>query len=195
MPRQLQNLTFISLAFISLITILIQNACKKDEVSLSPVEIEFISKVQGDWTVAEFNHALFYLFWGGQDTVCALTYTDQDAIYEYYSIDDSIVCTLPYIENIQTWTITEKNNNLLLETQDLCGNFNNYNIYFNNIRYHEESYLWIFHIYAGYTAEMKLVNQDTVITTSISTNDTITQMEFWKQDGDEANFFILSHSP
>jgi len=176
-----------------------QSACKKEEASISPEEKEFISKLKGEWTVQQFSRTNITNF-----TTITLTllqdtlYFDiyPDTISEFYSIYDLVICTLPCIENIQNWTITENNDSLILKTQDFCDDSDYFNIYYNDLKYKDESEVSGVIIPANYSAYMQLVNQDTVIASGgFLMLYTGTQIEFVVLAGDYSNSFSLLRHP
>jgi hypothetical protein len=167
MPPQTQNSTLTLLVCISLLTFIIQSACESDKVTISNDNKVFISKVIGDWTVQEYATMIndtSIILSRSQDSLFISRYDPQQTYsLSGYSIDDSVICTLPYIENIENWTIIQNNDNLFLETRDFCGNSNNFNIYFNNIYYYEAYEMWGRTYPPHYTADLTLTNQSAVI--------------------------------
>ena len=183
---------------IAAIIVALVSSCKKDkdEPNIPP---EFISKLTGKWKVQEFstsrNDTTYYVILLGDSVVFQNTLIPLEL---HFSKVDPAICSLPFIENIQNWTITKDNENLFLETQDLCGVSNNFNISFGKIQYYElvESDYWGRTVPEHYFAEMRLQNQDTTITTdhfffwpsSGYWGETM-RMEFYFKNG----FFILVH--
>lgn len=169
MHCQARNLTLKLLVFISLLTLIVQSACELNSTTISNENKEFISKVLGHWTVQEYkttNNDTSIILSRVQDSLYINRYFPD---YTYntrfsYSIDDPVICTLPYIENIQNWKIIHNNDNLFLEIQDFCGASNNFNIYFDNIKYHEEYEFWGRTYPPHYSADLKLTNQYSEIT-------------------------------
>jgi len=165
MKRQSPNIALRILVFSPLVTILLLNSCsKKEEKIISPEEKAFISLVQGNWTVCQFdkfydntNHYVFYRL----DSVYFNTTNSLgETQSESYSKDDPVICTLPYIEVIQEWIINKSTDSLFLETQDLCGGSNYYNIYFENIFYQKEAEFFGGTLPSYYNANMVLLNQN-----------------------------------
>jgi len=159
MHRQIKNFVLISIAFALLVTVLMQSACR-DYLSRE----EFIYKMTGEWQVITLNHAVT-----PNNPVWVEIQVYEDGIYyrtadgdHTYRIYDTILCTLPHMEKIQNWTITENNNDLFLETRDLCGVIKNYKIEFSNYQYHTE---WgRREDIDGIDADIYLAGPDTLIT-------------------------------
>jgi hypothetical protein len=118
-----------------LMPILMQIACSKlDEKN---DRNEFIKSLKGEWKLTLFTKTPFqtgspgsmFIQDGGDDSVFYVEDDDTTRI----SVNDPNLCTLPGIENMQRWTVTESKKDLFLETIDLCGTNNNYQIEFKNV--------------------------------------------------------------
>jgi hypothetical protein len=128
------NIILISFALTTLMMILLQSACSK--IDKENDRDEFISSLKGGWKLSLFTKTPFQTGYPGgmyiQDCYDSVFYVlDDDTTY--ISMNDPKLCTLPGIENLQRWSITEKKNDLQLETKDLCGVTINYEIDFNNV--------------------------------------------------------------
>jgi hypothetical protein len=152
MPRQIKYFLFRSVAFAMLITVLIQGACQKeDDYYIS--RKDFANTLKGEWYVGGFGSLSFW--------ADSIEYYDTSyAQYLRCSIYDSIVCTLDGIENIQYWTITGSNDDLYLETEDLCGGSDSFVINYQN----QQSYQQVLaHNIYFLVANITLVSQDSCI--------------------------------
>jgi hypothetical protein len=114
--------------------ILLQSACSK--IDEKNDRDEFMNSLKGGWKLSLYTKTPFQTGDPGgmyiQDCWDSVFYVlDEDTIY--ISKNDPNLCTLPGIENIQQWSITEKKNDLQLETKDLCGVTKNYEIDFKNV--------------------------------------------------------------
>jgi hypothetical protein len=143
---QAKTLVSISFAFAILLSLLIQSGCKKETETAEELSYisreDFMSKMEGEWLVASFGHRRVFTderleIYLMEDSVQYNVYPANTSTM--YSIDDSVLCTLNEIENIQYWTISGKSNNLSLVKQDLCDNTKTYNIIFSNYRYSLET--------------------------------------------------------
>lgn len=141
-------------------------SCRKDEVIIPSYEKDFISLMLGQWTFRQFDsyydekqHYIISI----QDSIIFNTSSSSEIISESYSLDDPAICTLPGIELVKDWTITENSEGIVLETQDLCGNSESYNIYIDNISYQRESELLGRTIPSFFIADLRLVNSSSVI--------------------------------
>jgi hypothetical protein len=154
-----------------------QSSCKEKE---NEVEYDtylstedFIKLMEGEWKVYSIHREEHHP--GG--VVISIFLLDDIIQYNsspdftdhFYSPGDSALCTLPYIENFGTWTILEKDNNLILETRDYCAHSNTYNMRIGYCHYNGKIEVtsggltyplppksWIF-------AGIRLVNADTTI--------------------------------
>lgn len=140
MPRQTKNILLFFFAMAILVSILLQSACKNDDKSFS--HKDFANALKGDWFVLWFSRYSKYPFQSEMRTIqyniindsIECPYCDTTKIYW---LDDPILCTLPEIENMQKWTITENNNELTLYTIDLCGKTMSYIIEDSNYVFSE----------------------------------------------------------
>jgi hypothetical protein len=161
MPRQAKNFILISLAFAMLITVLMQSAChkEKEKDKLFTKKFisaqEFINKVKGEWYVSEFSKGCEDI---GIALVCDTTimiWNDSvvqrfDYVEHYespfwtwtqnaYALNDTALCTIPeIIDRMQYWTINAigiDSTDLVLETADLCGKTNNWQISYSDYYY------------------------------------------------------------
>ncbi len=143
--------------------------CKKEYT-----EEDFVNTLKGEWSVYSFMSEITIHLRG--DTV----FYYKDDIEMIYFIYDTTICALAGIENMGNWTITEKNDTLQLQTEDLCGDNKNYSIEFSNLYHYDESY-GILGKPEGVIADVEISNGDKVITLSdfyIEFQDTSTWMVF-----------------
>ncbi len=173
-----------------LIIVLIVFSCKKEknEANEYPNVDDFVAEMKRGWYVAHYDPYGYashetYAFDG--DSTITIGYSG-----DYCHIDDSILCTLEGIENIQYWNIMGSNNNLQLESQNLCGGNNHYAFQYTNYRAIEQ-------LAQGYyvmTARIQLIGLSDTITLfhwdlHINPNPNYTKMYFHLDDWDQ--YFIL----
>ena len=204
------------LTIVMLLTILIQGACKKEtnadpmtdeELSYISRE-EFMSKLQGEWSASYFQHAT----WSYVDSLINYQYVNISftkdscqiqwtASYpQIYPLNDPILCTLPYMGNIQNWTIINSNDDLILKTQYWCsGNIVTYKISFSNYRYGLTKDLLTGkksrtnQIFANIQLiKSQMINLETIKLENFSFNKELKRLEFGKigKDGYESYGFI-----
>jgi hypothetical protein len=175
MSHPIRNLSLKASAFMVFGMILMQNSCIKqaNEESTYISREDFIDKLAGDWIVHGIQREQdlvggnTILIWLSGDSV--LYRSSPDYIDHYYHTDDSLFCTLPYIQNFRKWTITENNNDLILKTKDYCGDSTNYNINIDSCFYNKD--MWVSGTWGPYLlpakswifAQLNLVNPDTTI--------------------------------
>ena len=183
---------FLYFATVMLLTILIQGACKKEtdadpmtdeELSYISRE-EFISKLQGKWSGNYFSllsgeYPLLNLL----QISFTLDSCRYEATFKYpqmYPLNDPILCTLPYMEKIQNWTITNNNDTLILKTTYWCSGDNvTYKINFSNYHYDltwdwqtgKKIRGWIY-------ADIQLINSETIILNQFWLNDDLKEFGF-----------------
>ena len=184
------------IANVMLLTILIQGACKKETetVPVTDEELchmsreEFMSKLQGEWSASYFQHAT----WSYVDSLINYQYVNISftkdscqiqwtASYpQIYPLNDPILCTLPYMEKIQNWTITNNNDTLILKTTYWCsGDTVTYKINFSNYHYDltwdwqtgKKIRGWIY-------ADIQLINSETIILNQFWLNDDLKEFGF-----------------
>jgi hypothetical protein len=181
--------------------ILFLNFCKddveNDEEELSYIsQSEFIGRLSGKWHVYRCNH-----YYTDQPSLVTLIFEDNEVKYfteegsGVYSKDDTLLCMLPEIEKLQFWGIESNDTNLLLEADDLCGGHRNFVIEYSNYR-------WICPIdnETGNTyrsqyisADLRLVNSDTMITLNEFLLDSLHQsFDFRLDEGENSWLFRLN---
>jgi len=171
MPSQSKNHLVRTIAFVILILGLLQSSCNKNKEqngdnSKSPYEELFLSDIQGEWifqTLSRYDSVIVISLALSDDTVYFTNHPADTSAH--YSIYDTRVYTLPCIEKIQNFTITENNDSLFLEISDLFGNSSNFHMYYGNLQFYEGTG----GEFGGgmppyFSVNMKIVNQDTVMT-------------------------------
>jgi hypothetical protein len=118
--------------------VILQSACNKDKENFS--REDFANALKGNWFVITFQRTPSIFseidFIQCDRTNDSLKYRYINTINDY-QVNDPIVCTLPEIENIQDWTITKNNDEVTLNTIDLCDNIDSYTIEYDDIIYEE----------------------------------------------------------
>jgi hypothetical protein len=136
MMQQAKIVRLIAFTCMLLVQVLAHISCKEKE---NEVEYDtyistedFIKQLKGEWIVYRIHREQHQ---PGGEVIWISLYGDSvqyssspDFANHTYHPGDSDLCILPYIQNFSTWTILERDNNLILETRDYCGNSNTYNI-------------------------------------------------------------------
>jgi hypothetical protein len=172
MPSQARNILLKTFAFLLMGMVLIQGGCsidkedKKEDLSYISRE-DFMFKMEGDWYVNSFRrehpgYDYGVNIWFSKDSIKYTVYPADTAII--YSIDDPFLCTLDEIENIEYWTISENDNELILKTEDLCGDTNTFRIDFSNYEYYWYTTVFGFNARDFIMADVYLVGQYSFIT-------------------------------
>ena len=144
-------------SFALLIVLLFQNACNKDEDEFTSED--FVDALIGEWYVKYFSRTPVY---PPQTDYILCSRASDSVLYRYinttstYAINDPLLCTLPEIENLQSWTITGNADDLNLSASDLCGHTREYQIEYNNYRYEEGTN------YYRIIADVELIGPDTI---------------------------------
>jgi hypothetical protein len=142
MQRNAKKIRFLPLAMILLLTVLMQNTCSVlDEEYVS--RKDFINIMKGKYYINDIRFTsseptlqidIHDHPFGSLDSIEYRVNGSQRPLL--YSTTDPIICTLPILENVQYWTITENKSDLFLETVDLCGVTQNYIIKYENYAYY-----------------------------------------------------------
>jgi hypothetical protein len=192
MLRQFKYFTTMHFIIASLGMFLFQSACDKEDENREA----FIYKTRGEWVISQFSRA--YLPNISYEITIVLA-DDSIQYYEFtsykpdvYSIDDPILCTLPFIQNMGIWNFIEKNNDLLLETQDYCGKTIKYSIEINTLSFYHDPLAPSPNDYWMH-ANIKLVSPDSAITIEDFTVSGFDNFYFVIQDGDSSNIFYGHH--
>ena len=155
MFRLLKIPLLLSFSFALLVVVLYQSACKKDEDEFT--QEDFVDALSGEWYVLHFWRTPTY---PPKVDYIQSSKVNDSVMYRYnnttntYAINDPLLCTLPEIENMQSWTITGNADDLNLSAGDLCGHIWEFQIHYINHRYDESTNRII--------ADVELIGPDTI---------------------------------
>jgi hypothetical protein len=168
MPDLIKNFLVTASAVVLLGMVLLDSSCKKEENKDDDILSckEFISVINGEWEVIGFrrthadlnNHNNYYCYWitlSGDSVKYSADHYFSDST-RFYSKEDPVLCTLPYMENMGIWIFTEKNNDLFLKMVSYCGDTSNYDVVLKSFNYNDESSDIFHYMPAKYLIEVDL---------------------------------------
>jgi hypothetical protein len=164
-----------SISLALLVALLFYSACNKDEDEFT--REDFVDALKGEWYVLHFWRTPTFPaqvdYIQSSRVGDSLMYRYRDTT-NYYPVNDPFVCTLPEIENMQSWTISGNADDLILSTIDLCGNTREYQVEYSNYRYVEGTN------YYRIIADVEMIGPDTIwILDGFSFNDDYLQFTSW----------------
>jgi hypothetical protein len=136
MPLKTKYLRQLFIQIAILINLLMQYSCSKETEYVSWEE--FVSTLTGEWIVDEFTFGDLYAE-GDSINISYdgdfLKYSSSAGAQVTYSENDTVICELNGIEFMQRWTISYLNEELILQTNDLCGLIGNYKMDCSNVHH------------------------------------------------------------
>ena len=133
---------YMFLACISVITgfTITPYSCTKEpeEEFIDITREECMEIMKGLWAVQSIHrecsdHNIFYFNFGD-----SVQFNASPNIQLFFDLDDTAVCSLPFVENFGKWTFQVVNEELVLETEDYCGNVVNYSVDLDTFKYNRE---------------------------------------------------------
>ena len=181
-----------------------QLSCKKEEEDFIDItREECIECLKGEWIVQQILRQcadgleINYLYLG--DTI--RYQVSPSFINYYYCCNDSILCNLPFNNNLGIWAIQFIEEELVLVTEDYCGRMVNYSIELLTCNYNRDEWetgTWgnpvLIPAKSKIYFKMTLTNPDTVITFNEFTllgPEPFDEIFFLRWENDNRNLFSL----